>query len=254
MRNNTFLRNAIALSTVLFFSACEHLQDVEQTGINHVVQVDISGSALHDLPDHAAAIEARLLRHLGAKDRLVVLPIDHASLTHVKPMFELDMASKNFEDPSMPITTRKAMADHARGEYLQRVSAGFKDRLAKAAEERQDNRKYTDIFGALRQAAQEVREGRSNQLWLLCDMLHESESMNMDRLQRAGKPLEGVRNQAPRIELPFDRVLIFTGDNSKLGGKRFAELESFWKRWFSDQGLTVGIYASGGIRNEMVQR
>ena len=253
MRTNTLLRNTIALCTVLFFSACEYFQGHEEVGVNHVVLVDISSSALHDLPGHAAAIESMVLRHLGPKDRLVVLPIDDASLTHVEPMFELDMATKDFVDPSMPITTRQAMADHARGEYLQRVSAGFKASLAKSAEERKDNRKYTDIFGALRQASAEVRPGRSNQLWMLCDMLHECEAVNMDHLQKGGKPLEGARSKAPRIDLPYERVLVFTGDNSKLGQARRSELEAFWKGWFAEQGLAVGAYSSGGIRGDLAQ-
>lgn len=254
MSNQIPLHLLIALTVAVTFSACGSTEQPAVTGHNHVVLVDISGSALVELNAHAPDLEQKFLRTLGPADRLVVLAIDNASETWAKPLFELDMAARDFVNPNLPTTMRQQVADQQRAAYLDSVAAAFQPILKAAVAARAKSNKLTDIFGAFAMARKEARAQQRNHLVVLSDMLHESSSLNFDKLLLARKDLMGVLPQAPMVDLPFEEVLVFTGDNSTMRPGSFKALEGFWTEWFARNNAPLKEYTSGGIRIEIAQQ
>jgi hypothetical protein len=254
MRTLHTLRCLAVLAIALAFTSCEYLQTAEAPGHNLVVPVDISGSAVKDLEAHAPQLEDRLLRTLGPKDRLVVLAIDNASETWADPLFELDMSTKNFVNPNLPVTVRQRVADQQRAAFLDSVSRGFRPALLAGVEARAKSSEYTDIFGAFTLARKKVRPGAVNHLIVLSDMLHESASLNFHKLLSARRDLMKELPKAPKADLPFEQVLVFTGNNSEMKDGHYKVLETFWKAWFTEHNVPLRDYTSGGMQTQMVQR
>lgn len=254
MRTLNTLHLLAALTLTMVFTACGTSDQPVITGHNHVVLVDISGSALAGLETHAPELEDKLLRTLGSNDRLVVLAIDNASETWAKPLFELDMAAREFVNPNLPTTMRQQVAVQQRAAFLDSVARAFQPALLAAVAARSGSNKQTDIFGAFTMARKEVRTQQHNHLIVLSDMLHESSTLNFDKLLHARKDLLQELTRAPKVELPFEQVLVFTGDNSAMRDGYYKALETFWKEWFVQNNAPLRAYSSGGIRNELVQR
>lgn len=254
MRTLNTLHLLAALTLTMVFTACGSSDQPVITGHNHVVLVDISGSALAGLETHAPDLEAKLLRTLSPHDRLVVLAIDNASETWAKPLFELDMAAREFVNPNLPTTMRQQVAVQQRAAFLDSVARAFQPALLAAVAARSGSNKQTDIFGAFTMARKEVRTQQHNHLIVLSDMLHESSTLNFDKLLHARKDLLQELTRAPKVELPFEQVLVFTGDNSAMRDGYYKALETFWKEWFVQNNAPLRAYSSGGIRNELVQR
>jgi hypothetical protein len=253
MRTLHTLHLLAALTLTTVFTACGSSDQPTIKDHNLVVLVDISGSALAGLESHAPELEAKLLRTLGPNDRLVVLAIDNASETWAKPLFELDMAAHEFVNPNLPSTMRQQVAVQQRAAFLDSVARAFRPSLLAAVAARSGSNKQTDIFGAFTMANKEVRALQHNHLIVLSDMLHESTSLNFDKLLRARKDLLQELPRAPKVVLPFEQVLVFTGDNSAMRDGYYKALETFWKEWFAQNSAALQAYSSGGIRNLIAQ-
>jgi hypothetical protein len=60
--------------------------------------------------------------------------------------------------------------------------------------------------------------------------------------------------KAPKADLPFEQVLVFTGNNSEMKAGHYKALETFWKTWFAEHNVPLREYTSGGMQTQMVQR
>ena len=247
MNTTTPLRTLAALVVCALFAACGSDSPTGPIGNNYVVLVDISASALKDLEGHAADIEQKLLRSMGPKDRLTILAIDDASETFAKALFQLDMAAKDFVNKSLPVTVRKTVADQDRAAYMDSVLSGFGDALRSAAEERRESAKYTDIFGAFTMARKQARPTMTNHLLVLSDMVHEGHELNFERSLRKSADLQQLLPNVPEAELPFQHVLVYTGNNTELGQEKFRAVQAFWTSWFAQYNVPLRDYTSGGI-------
>lgn len=253
MNTISTLRTLAALVVCALFAACGSDQPAGPVGNNYVVLVDISASALKDLDGHAADIEQKLLRSMGPMDRLTILAIDDASETFAQPLFQLDMAAKDFVNKSLPVTVRKTVADQDRAAYVDSVQTGFSVALRSAVEERRESAKLTDIFGAFTMASKQVRPTMTNHLIVLSDMVHEGRELNFERSFRKNANLQQLLPNAPEAALPFQNVLVYTGNNTELGHEKFRAVQAFWTSWFAQYNVPLRDYTSGGITTDFTR-
>ena len=221
-------------------------------GVNHVCYLDISSSDTANLNLRLADLRDKLLTQLGPKDALLVMAIDKASLTAAIPLFKLDLATKRFDNPAFPPTIKGAMAEKAKVAFLDSVARSFVGTVKQGVVSRVANNQRSDILGAIRQAVQYVNPERFNRLYLLSDMLNDSEELNLDRLRKQGADLGKAMEAIPTLSLPYDEVLVFTGDNSRIKAEDFIRLHGCWKSFFQRCGVRVTAYTSGEMRTELV--
>lgn len=247
----------VLLTLVLLFglTSCGYLfGPSEKEGTNNVCYLDISSSDTANLNLRLADMRDRLLTQLGPMDALMVMAIDRASLTAAIPLFEVDLARHEFENPAFPPTIQGDMADKARAAFLDSVAQAFPEVVRAGVAARKANNQRTDILGALRQAAQYVKPERVNRLFLLSDMLNDSEELNLDKLRKQGADLNKAMEALPSLHLPYDGISVFTGDNSTIKAGDFAKLQNCWSRYFHKCGVPLAVYTSGGVREALVNK
>lgn len=236
-------------------SSCEKITgSTAKEGVNSVCYVDISSSDTANLNLRLVDLRDKLLTQLGPKDALLVMAIDKASLTAAIPLFELDLATKRFDNPAFPPTIKGAMAEKARAAFLDSVARSFVGTVKQGVVSRMANNQRTDILGALRQAVQYVKPERVNRLYVLSDMLNDSEELNLDKLRKQDADLKKVMESVPALNLPYEEVYVFTGDNSTIKAADFAKLQACWSCYFQRCGIQPTAYTSGAIRLELAER
>lgn len=259
-RTRTTIPAPLVLILSMGLTSCsEVFGPKEKEGTNHVCLLDISGSAKENLDLFVGDLRAKLLTQLGPHDALTVLAIDEASLTAAIPLFQVDMAAMEFENSAFPVNIRGRMAAQARAAFLDSVARSFEGIVRTRVALRTASNQKTDILGGLRQAADYARPERWNRLHLLCDMLNESKELNLPALLEEGADLKQAVVALPTLPMPYDQVCVFTGDNARkeksntgIEADDFLALQSFWKGYFQKCGVPLGIYTSGGVREEKV--
>lgn len=245
MRHMITLRFIAAMFVASVLTSCG---DKVPTDHNHVVLLDLSGSAAKDLPSNLADVEAKLLRSLGPKDRLTVLAIDDASESWAQPLFQLDLGAEDFVQPQLPSTIRSTVADQDRAAHLDSAASSFVATVQQRAVSRSASGGLTDIFGALTKANDHAHPNMLNHLWVLCDMEHEDASINFRKACATGSDLKEFLPKAPVLEVKFGDVHVFTGNNSLMGKRKFEAITAFWNAYFKQQKVPVITYTSGGMR------
>jgi len=250
---NSKINPALVLLALLFgLTSCGYLfGPTEKEGINNVCYLDISSSDTANLNLRLADMRDKLLGRLGPKDALRVMAIDKASLTAAIPLFEVDLASQEFENPAFPPHIQGDMADKARAAFVDSVALAFADVLRAGVASRIANNQSTDILGALRQAVHYVKPERVNRLFLFSDMLNDSEELNLDELCKQGADFDKAMQVLPTLHLPYDDICVFTGDNSSIKPDYFSKINDSWSRYFHKHGVPIRVYTSGGISTDL---
>lgn len=248
----TFIQHiAIVLFALTLPSSCGIVGSKEAPGNNHVVLMDISGSALMDLDANISDVETKLLRKLGPKDRLTVLAIDDASLTWAEPLFQLDLTDTSFVQKALPVTVRGTVAEQSRAAYLDTLASAFAQQVRDAVRQRKESDGLTDIFGALEIANGQYRAGMLNYLWIQSDMKHEGRELNLVQALKQRQDLQQLVPQAPAVQLGFEHVCAFTGNNSKDGGPKFEAIKGFWLAYFREHRIPIRVYTSGRLVEQL---
>lgn len=238
---------AIVLLALVLPTGCGYFGSKEAPGNNHVVLMDISGSALMDLDANISDVESKLLRKLGPKDRLTVFAIDDASLTWAEPLFQADLTDTSFVQKSLPVTVRGTVAQQSRAAYLDTLASTFARKVREAVQRRAESDSLTDIFGALTIANAQYRTGMLNYLWIQSDMKHEGREFNLATALKQGQDLLQLVPEAPVVQLGFEQVCAFTGNNSKVGAPQFTALKDFWLAYFLVHRISIREYRSGRL-------
>lgn len=258
---NFQINHIIVLLMLVFSMGCSSCAKITgpaaKDGVNHVCYLDISSSDTANLNLRLADLRDKLLSQLGPKDALLVMAIDKASLTAAIPLFKLDLATKRFDNPAFPPTIKGAMAEKAKVAFLDSVARSFPGIIKQGLVSRMANNQKTDILGALRQAAQYVKPERFNRLYLLSDMLNDSEELNLDGLRKQRADLNKAMASVSPLDLPYEEVIVFTGDNSTIEALDFAKIQACWRSYFTKCGVRLSTYTSGGMildlaRNEAI--
>lgn len=242
---------AIVLFALLLPTGCGYFGSKEAPGNNHVVLMDISGSALMDLDANISDVESKLLRKLGPKDRLTVFAIDDASLTWAEPLFQADLTDTSFVQKSLPVTVRGTVAQQSRAAYLDTLASTFARKVREAVQRRTESDSLTDIFGALTIANGQYRSSMLNYLWIQSDMKHEGRSLNLARALKRDQDLLQLLPQAPSVQLGFEHVCAFTGNNSKDGDAKFNAIRNFWLAYFREHRIPIRVYTSGRLVEQL---
>lgn len=249
---STFIQHlAIVLFALVLPTGCGYFGSKEAPGNNHVVLMDISGSALMDLDANISDVETKLLRKLGPKDRLTVLAIDDASLTWAEPLFQADLADTSFVQKALPVTVRGTVAQQSRAAYLDTLASAFAQKVREAVRQRKESDGLTDILGALAIANGQYRAGMLNHLWIQSDMKHEGRELNLVTALRQGQDLLQLVPKAPAVQLGFEHVCAFTGNNSEDGGPKFEAVKGFWLAYFREHRIPIRVYTSGRLVEQL---
>lgn len=240
----SFLLIVLAVATLY---SCDNVTSASPE-VSNICLVDISGSIDNsNLMFYLENIQKSIIPFLNEKNSLVLLAIDNGSQTAAVPLFEVDMANMQFENPSDPMTARKKLGEQRRKKYLQDISSSFINETMKNIEKRKAYAKKTDIFGSLKQIGRYAKN-RTNVI-IFSDMINYSEESNMEKIINSkSSPLERIEEMPIIKGNKSIEIYVCTGDNTNLGTTAYNDLEAFWRIYFSNNDFKLIDYTSSNLK------
>lgn len=245
------MKALILTAALLMFSSCEIIDKTlgnENIPVTYISLVDLSDSIEEgNILFYIDNMEKSILPFLDENSKLTILAIDNGSETAASPLYELDMAMMNFENPSHPVSVRKKLAEQAREQYIVDVKATFKEDILNAIASRKKLSGSTDIFGSLKQI-ERYADGDTRVI-IFSDMVNYSSTSNMEKLIKQKRNLEEHLNEVPQIKSKgVVQVYVCTGDNAKMGIQTYNNVKNFWEKYFEANEYKLIEYSSAGLR------
>jgi len=219
-----------------------------------IVLVDFS-SAQH-FPERSSyyggIIGKEMIENLGMHDRLVVLPIDRASLSNSEEIFLADLSKENFASTSGPIPEREKQTRQNFEKRKKDLLADFQSRYDAVVKSRAPLSAETDIFGALASVKRYSVPNRPVLLVMLSDMMHHTKNLSMEPGKAMSKEkLDTILKTVQKVDLGGHQVFVLTGDQTPNQSGHFETIQLFWTKYFAENGATLIDYSSAA-RSKLV--
>ena len=237
-----------------------------QQRVNCVVLIDYSGSlpeqTLHRYVD---IISSEVLRHLGPRDRMVVLPIDEgARREDVKLVYD-DMADHQFVYTTDGYTHASDSLRMRLREYADENGPRVAAELLREKELRQKYTYYTDIFAAIEQASQLLERNEADSFWqgvgrfvtgkkrveptnvllIFSDMIQESNECSFAGPEGCssdqGRAIIGRLKASNRIP-DLHGCMVFVDGRTGKTNTQVENIQKFWEQYFKAAHATLAAY------------
>jgi hypothetical protein len=234
--------------------------------LNCICLIDYSGSLAEEtLHLYVETIRSDVLRRLGEKDRLVVLPIDEGAKTEAVKLVSHDLAEMQFLYHSDGYAHAKDSLRMRLRRFADRTGPEVASQLLQEKGLRQKYTYKSDIFAAIEQAAglmeqnqeetfwqsvQRFVTGRkriesSNVLLIFSDMIQESDEVSFTGPEGCTQGLADstlanlqTSNRIPNLT---DCTVFVNGRTGKTNGQ-VENVKSFWIRYFKQAHAGLGAY------------
>lgn len=230
----TLLTIIILFSSATLMTSCT---PEKPKGKNIICLVDFSSSENRSerLNFYKSIIENNVLQKMSEYDKLLVFPIDDASITNTTDIFITDLSKNDFV-PQMasPLEEEKIIQKNINN-FKDSILIHFENNFKEAISSRTESSMGTDIFGALEVAKVNLKSGKEeNIIILLSDMMNWSKTLKMEPQDKqfSSNTLDESLSKAPEINLSNTSVLVLTGKLKGIDGEHFNLVKDFWTSYF----------------------
>lgn len=236
------------LAVLISLSSCNS----KESGRRSIVcLVDFSDSkdATERLQFYMTAIRDNVIPKLSYTDKITVIPIDKASITNASDILLADLAKHDFEPESAsPMEEEQITKDNLK-KYTDSLAAVFARNFQSAIEGRNKTSHGTDIFGALEVTKTKLAESDNNIVFLFSDMMNYSGVIKMEpgNSQFGSNTIEAVLKKVAAVHLPNTVALVLTADQSYIPQEHFKLVQSFWTKYFENNGIKLYDYSSASL-------
>jgi hypothetical protein len=234
--------------------------------LNCICLIDYSGSLSEQtLHLYVETISSDVLRRLGEKDRLVVLPIDEGAKTEAVKLVSEDLAEMRFLYHSDGYAHAKDSLRMRLQRYADLTGPRIASQLLREKELRQKYTYLSDIFAAIEQAAALIERNEPDSFWegirrfvtgrkriestntilIFSDMIQESSECSFAGPEGcspglADTTLERLRTSNRLPDLTTCTVFV----NGRTGDSNFQveSIKSFWTRYFRESHAELAAY------------
>jgi hypothetical protein len=249
--------------------------------LNCICLIDYSGSLSEEtLHRYIEIISTDVVRRLGEKDRLTVLPIDEGAKTEAVKLVYEDLTNKRFSfNTDGYAHAADSLAMRLR-KFADKTGPEIASKLLREKVAREKYTTFTDIFSALEQTTTLLEHNQPDNFWngierfitgkkrimstnvivLFSDMIQESSETSF-----AG--LEGCTPDEARFAIDklraFNRIpdlhgcTIFVNGRTGISNLQVDNIKNFWTQYFKETGAELVAYdydAGPEINSYLTQR
>lgn len=220
----------------------------EKINNNVIVLLDLSRSRdSSTIAWYEQVIKENIIRKMGAKDRITIIPIDGSSVLWSKEIMTYDFGTGSYSNEFAGLQEKEVEAQNLQ-DTISSVIAQFEINVSKARNERVEFSKGTDVIGAIQQAVKYIIPGNRNTIIMLSDM-EQSDSDNRVDLKRVTKKqgVDSLINGLEKTDLLASNVIVVTGSQATMDKQRFSTMKLFWERYFEVSNAKLLDYSTGSL-------
>jgi hypothetical protein len=191
-------------------------------------------------------IQDDIIKNLGEKDKITILPIDYGSQTSSTEIFRIDFETEIFRKELDSPLQQERIAERRLNIFRDSLKILLSASFEKAKMERRKFSQGTDVVGGVKQANKYILEGQNNLIIILSDMLNETEELNLFRGLSSSNDIKGLLKRIKIPTLNKADVLVMTGEQPNIKIEKYKLLKEFWEFFFSKTNLSFVDYESGG--------
>lgn len=190
-----------------------------------------------------------IIKNLAMTDRIVILPLDAASVTNGEEILVKDISKQDFTPDMAPPMEEDKITNDNFDKYKQEITKEFEESFEKTAVNRKPNSRGTDIFGLLNVLSKYIKSETDNRLIFLSDMMNYSDTLKMEPSNKNFNEsnLEKVISEVPQVNLKDTKVLVLTGDQPDLSPAHFNLVRSFWTKYFERNSAQLIDFSSAAV-------
>lgn len=198
---------------------------------------------------YKTVIRDKILKNAARTDRIVVLPLDAASLTNAQEILIEDFGSRDFSPDLAPPMEEEKLTEKAFQQALGEVVARFDQKFGEVAEARKDNKMGTDIFGVISNLGRYLKDDKRNYVVFLSDMMNYSPALKMEPANKefSAATMEENLKKVPQTSLGGAGIFVLTGETAGQSPEHFSLVKNFWTGYFSRNGGEIADYGSASI-------
>lgn len=234
--------------------------------LNCICLIDYSGSLSEEaLHRYVQIISSDVLRRIGERDRLVVLPIDEGAKTKAVKLVYDDLAEKKFSYTTDGYAHARDSLNLRLQQYAGRAGPEIASQLLREKLLRQNFTYLSDIFAALEQAAGLLERSELDTFWdglrrfitgrkktnsvnvilIFSDMIQESDETSFAREEgctpELGNAVLGKLRAWRRIP-DLRGCVVFVNGRTGTSNLQVENIRNFWAQYFKEAGAELSAY------------
>ncbi|MDZ4711301.1 MAG: hypothetical protein SGI89_03140 [bacterium] len=252
MRHNLLKRVFYIFLSMSFFSCgkkAEEITDIikgKPENLNLICFIDFSQSIPESTKeDYKNIILGDIIPALGAKDKIVILPIDYGTQTGSKEIFSANFADREYVSKMSPLNEKPAKEKANLKLRKDSLIMNLTENYSNISKEREKYSHGTDIFGALQTATQYLDNDMNNLILFFSDMEQSDGKINMEKELSIDKNIEKLIKKSPSTELKHSEIIVYTGEQPNLTIDKYKSYKNFWSRYFEKYSIKLISYDSG---------
>ena len=246
------LKPIIILTIAITFVSCKWGSTREEPkGKNIICMVDFSHSKNSNqrLLFYMNTIEKEIFPKLNCYDKILVIPIDNASITNTTDIFADDFSKIDFEPEfSSPMEEEKLTMENLK-KYQDSISNVFRINFNSALSDRALANNGTDIFGAIDIIKSRISANDDNYLIFFSDMMNYTKSLNMEpsNTNFNSSMIDKILLSTPVFNQSNITVLVLTGEQVEVTLEHFTLVKKFWVKYFEKNNIKLFDYNSASL-------
>ncbi len=244
MKNLTFFIIGLVAFTL---TSCK-----EEKTKNIIVLIDTSGTIdSNTIEWYKSTTENSVIKKMGMKDRLMVLPIDYGSQTASQEIFRVDFSKNNYKNEFAGLQAEEVEIQ-SHNDSINTEILKFNLSFEKSKSNRAKYNKGTDIIGSLNEASKYYDPNAENIIVIFSDMMQytDESKMNMETQLNSSKDIEIYLSKVDPIYLNGYKILILTGLQDNVKPNKYNSIKSFWELYISNNGGDLIDY-SGAMQSKL---
>lgn len=233
----------ILVFSVLLFSC------TRQKPNNFIGLIDFSASRDSiDVIWYKQVIKEHLLKHMGAKDRLTLLPVDYSSITVSTEFFSIDFSKNNYTNEFAGFDADR-MEQKSHRDSITTASSMFDIAFVQEWQHRKGFPEGTDIFGALENCRKYIISESRNITIIYSDMFEYTGKgkISFEDSLKSEADVEKFLKLSPKIDLSGVEIIVLTGNQQKVKPEIFMLVKKFWTQYFKQCNAQLLDYSSESV-------
>lgn len=244
MKNLTFFIIGVFAITLI---SCK-----EEKSKNIIALIDTSGTVdSNTIEWYKNTTENSVIKKMGMKDQLMVLPIDFGSQTASQELFRVDFAKNKYKNEFAGLQTAEVEAQSHHDSVTQEIIK-FRFSFEKSKSNREIYNKGTDIVGSLKEASKYYDPTAENIIVIFSDMMQytDKSKMNMETQLNTQSEAEAFLDKIDLIKLKGFKIVILTGMQGNANPIKYNAIKSFWEMYIRNSGGELIDY-SGAMQGKL---
>ncbi|WP_457129243.1 hypothetical protein [Mucilaginibacter sp. HD30] len=248
-KTTTYSMLALIVSAACFLGACKWgAARTTPAGRNVICLIDFSdgSTAAERLDFYRQTIQKHILPALQPTDKLIIIPIDKASVTNASDILSADLSKKSFVPDDVSPTEEDEVTQKNLRLYADTLSRQLDKSMADAIASRRGTMHGTDILGALDVLKGKLKKGDDNYLVFFSDMMNWGPELKMEPGDKAFNVANLSSCLEKTIPLKMDRTtaLVLTGEQNGADPEHFKLVRTFWTKYFEKNQINLYDYSS----------